>query len=329
MRLSVIIISYNTQHLTCQAVRSVFTAVATTDSLRHQTEVWVVDNNSSDGSPAAIKALQREYPNLKLIQNQDNRGFAAANNQALRQAKGQLILLLNSDTIVAPPALAEMVAVFAAQPPLPATAVLSRTRHQLDHIGILSAQLHNPDGSIQAQGGSFPTLWSVLVHFWFLDDVPLIGRWLPSTQHTGRNQRHQGRRRLYRQDWVGGTAMMIRQEVLAEIGLLDERIFMYGEDMEFCLRAAAHHWDVAVLPSAQITHYGSASAGSQNAILGELKGYLYIWAKHKPSWQQPYLRLILGVGVLLRQWLFGTMFRDQSRAHIYQQAAQLLRRFQV
>ena len=119
--------------------------------------------------------------------------------------------------------------------------------------------------------------------------------------------------------------MMIRKEVLAEIGLLDNNIFMYGEDVEFCMRARDHKWKVAIQPTARIIHLGSASSSSKNAVIGELKGYIYIWAKHKPLWQLRFAKSIIQIGVRLRIVLFGTMFHDSHRATIYKEAQKVVK----
>jgi len=324
MLLSIIIVSYNTRQLTVAAIDSVLNELQRSSLFKDQTELIVVDNNSSDDSVAAFKVLSKKNPQLQVIANQTNRGFAQANNQGLELATGEFLFLLNSDTLVQPGALKSLVTRFQAQTPNDVTAYTASHHGQLDRLGLLAATLLNPDGTLQPQGGAFPNLISLGCHLWMLDDLPLIGRWLPSTQHTGHNL-HQTLDEvsdskcspLLLQAWVGGTALMIRRQVLDEIGLLDEQIFMYGEDVEFCLRAQNHHWDVAIDPQARILHYGSASSSSVRAIEGELKGYLYIWSKHKPLWQLPIARFMIRSGCRLRQWLFGTILRNQTRAQIY------------
>lgn len=324
MLLSVIIVSYNTKALTLQAVESVCGALSRSEKLRDQSEVWVVDNSSTDGSSAALRELAQKLENVHFIQNTSNAGFAAANNLALKEASGELLLLLNSDTLVNDDALERMVGFFEDHPLNQETAVLERTSDHIDHVGIVSADLRNPDGTAQAQGGSFPTLWSLSAHMLMLDDLPVIGRFFRSTQHTGKNAHHT-EQSAYLMDWVGGTAMMIRREVIAEVGLLDENIFMYGEDVEFCMRAKFHHWDVVVLPGAKITHFGSASSSSKNAIIGELKGYIYIWSKHKPIWQKPFAKWLIQLGILIRIILFDTMVHDEHKVAIYKEANRVVR----
>lgn len=111
--------------------------------------------------------------------------------------------------------------------------------------------------------------------------------------------------------------MLIKRAVIDEVGSLDGNIFMYGEDVEFCMRAANHHWDVGIVPAATIVHFGSASSSSAHAILGEFKGYQYIWSKHKPLWQRPFLNLVLKLGCSLRLFLFGTIIKDTAKAQVY------------
>ncbi len=325
MLLTVIIVSYNTKTLTLQALESVFTNIQDSAVLKNNSEVWVVDNHSTDDSIEALKNLAKKHPTLHLILNRQNIGFATANNQAIEKSTGKYVLLLNSDTVIHPGTLEKLVQVFENSPINERTAVLERTKYRLDRLGIVAAQLVNPDGSTQPQGGSFPTLVSLASHMLLLDDLPVVGRLLPSTQHTGRNTHFSNIAILRLFDWVGGTAMMIRRAVFDEVGLLDHNIFMYGEDIEFCMRAKFHHWDIGIHPTAKVTHFGSASSSSKHAIIGELESYLYIWAKHKPDWQLPLVKLLLKIGVMLRIVLFDTIYKDRHRAAIYKEALHRLK----
>jgi GT2 family glycosyltransferase len=320
MLLSVIIISYNTRELMVQTLESVLTEIHLSNTLKNTTEIFVVDNHSTDDSVAAISTLAKKNHSINLFRNTTNLGFAAANNQAIAQAKGKYIFLLNSDTIVHEGSLQKMVEAFEKRPIDESTSELFSQKERLDKLGVLAANLLNKDGSLQPQGGSFPTLFSLASHMFFLDDLPMIGQYLPSTQHTGKSGRVLTERQTsnpQQLDWIGGTAMMLRKQMLEEIGPLDQNIFMYGEDVELCMRAKKHHWDVAVLPSAKITHLGSASSSAKNAIIGEIKGYLYIWSKHKPLWQVPLAKLILSLGVQLRIMLFGLILKDTAKADVY------------
>jgi N-acetylglucosaminyl-diphospho-decaprenol L-rhamnosyltransferase len=317
--LSTIIVSYNTQELTAQALTAADNDIQASKVLKGKSELIVVDNHSTDETLEQLKKQKKQLDTpLTVIANDHNLGFASANNQGMAKAQGQYVLLLNSDTVIQPGALEHLVTTFEAHPIQESTAELESHSGQLDRLGIVAATLLNRDGSLQAQGGSFPNLLSLASHWLMLDDIPVLGQMLPSTQHTGRNVRQDlSGSHLVQQDWVGGTAMMIRREMIEEIGNLDDHIFMYGEDVEFCLRARKHHWDIAIDTQAQIIHYGSASSSSLNALRGEAKGYLYIWSKHHPLWQLPMARAILRLGCQLRVWLFGTIKGDQVKAKNY------------
>lgn len=310
MLLSIIIVSYNTADLTIQTLESIVTDLHRSPKLKNESEIIIVDNDSKDNSVNRIKSFHRQLnqtvkgPHLQLIESKENLGFAKANNLGITKAQGSYLLLLNSDTIVQPGALRILVE------------TLEKPANE--QIGIVSAQLQNQDGSLQPHGGSFPNLLSLASHMLMLDDLPLIGKFLPSTQHTGRRQAVSSRK-LHLKEWVGATAILVRRSMLDEVGTLDDNIFMYGEDVELCLRAHHHHWQVALQPLAQVIHLGSASSSSANAIKGELKGYLYIWSKHKPFWQLPFVRFLLKLGCRLRIWLFGTMMRDNKKAEIYRE----------
>jgi len=332
--LSIITVSYNTLDYTIQTLKTALTEINSSNLLKDRTEIFVVDNNSHDGSPEACEkflAASSGLAGYKVFANKDNLGFAKANNQATLVSKGKYILLLNSDTITMPGGLENLVKTFEAHPLAESTAHLASAADKVDRLGLLSPTLLNPDGSLQHQGGDLPSLCSVFVQMSFLDDLPVIGQFFQSTQHTGATgQLRHGKSAdpqglgLQTMGWIGGTAMGIRRELIDEIGMLDGNIFMYGEDMEYCLRAKQHHWDIAIDKTAFIKHFGQASSSSENAILGEMKGYLYIWSKHQPSWQLPILKLILGWGASLRILAYW-LKRQPKPMSIYQKALSLVR----
>ncbi|MBP7768632.1 glycosyltransferase family 2 protein [Candidatus Woesebacteria bacterium] len=317
MLLSIIVVSYNTSQLTQQTLKSIVDDYTTSPKLHKNLEVFVVDNNSTDDTVRQLHKLQDSYPfTLRIIENKTNPGFATANNQAIEISTGKYVLLLNSDTIVLPGALSSLVSTFEHTAEAD-TAQLTDRIGLIDHLGIIAPQLLNADQSEQAQGGSLPTLFSLFCHMSLLDDLPLIGKMLPSTQDTGlHHKKTLGIDSLLPMGWVGGTAMMIKREVIEEIGDLDSHIFMYGEDIEFCMRARAKHWDSALVPTAKIIHLQNKSGSSEQALRGELLSYLYIWSKHKPLWQLPLVRGILLYGILLRIILFALLGKS-AKSKIY------------
>ncbi len=330
MLLSIIIVSYNTKHLTLQTIESALESIQKSDSLKNESQIIVVDNNSTDSSVEELEKIASKNKDVQVIKNKKNLGFSTANNQGIKKATGSYILLLNSDTIVHDTALETLFTTFETTPIDETTSQLASTSKKLDRLGILAATLQFPDNTPQPQGGSFPTLTAVFNHMLFLDDLPFIGQFLPSTQHTGKSKRiltnlvKNNKRQVIQKDWVAATAMLVKKEVFDEIGLLDENIFMYGEDVEFCMRAKNHHWDIGILPKAIITHIATASSSPSNALIGEIKGYLYIWAKHKPIWQMWFLKAIIWWGSILRVILFGTILPDKKKVRTYTQIMKLV-----
>jgi N-acetylglucosaminyl-diphospho-decaprenol L-rhamnosyltransferase len=310
--LSIIIVSYNTAKLTAQTLSSVKNSLEKSDLLKNNTEIFVVDNNSSDDSLSEIKRFKKSFKHLHVIENKDNKGFASANNQAAQLATGEYLLLLNSDTIIQRKALENLI-----------------KGAQKYNFKIAAARLLNKDHSIQPQGGNLPTLITLFNHMFFLDDLPLIGQFFPSTQATGfgfdNKKKICGKGEIQAKSigWVGGTAMLINNNLWQKIGPLDEKIFMYGEDIELCLRANLTGVKIGIITSSLVIHLGSASSSSKNALLGELKGYKYIWEKHKPSWQMPFLKTILLGGILLRIILFG-MILKKPKGKLYIEALKII-----
>lgn len=313
--LSIIIVSFNTEKLTVATVESVLADLEKEKKLAAATDIIVVDNASSDGSVAALKKLAKHHSQLTVIEHNKNAGFAAANNLGLQKTSAEFVLLLNSDTLIMGEQGRESQLAL----------LLAQAQLALEQgIGILSPTLLNSDGSLQSQGGHFPSLFSLMNHMLLLDDIPVIGQFLPSTQHTGLRAKHQPTTveptsELITQDWIGGTAMLIARPVIEAIGGLDDNIFMYAEDVEYCYRAAQAGWKSAITPAVSILHYGSASSSSTRAITGELQGFVYFWKKHRPAWQAPLAQALIWLGIQLRILIFGTMNRTAA-VETYRQA---------
>lgn len=235
--LSIIIVNWNTRDLLARCLESVIgsqLAVTvqpsiTTDCRTPITEVFVVDNASNDGSAAKVR---QDFPCVRLIENQENVGFARANNQAIRLAMGRYILLLNSDTIVMPEAIARMV-VF-----------LDKNQD----VGVLGPELLNSDREVQRSWAKFPTVWSEL---WGVHHRERI----PCTSHSSVQ-----REKFYEVDWMAGACLLIRRSVIRQVGLLDERFFLYSEETDWCLRIKSAGWRIVYLPGAQVVHLEGKSA---------------------------------------------------------------------
>ena len=227
MELSIIIVNGNTRQLLADCLRSIY---ATQHNL--SCEIFVVDNASTDDS-ADMVALQ--FPRVKLIENQENVGFARANNQAIRLSQGRYILLLNSDTIVQPAALVTLVDFMRHHPP----------------VGAIGPRLLNADGTLQ------PSCYPMLTpgrEFWrllFLENLA------PRATYNMSQWDNDTPRQV---EVIKGACLLLRRTTLEQVGMLDERYFMYSEEMDLCYRLLSAGWNLYWVPQAQVTHLGEASS---------------------------------------------------------------------
>lgn len=231
IQLSIIIVSFNTKDLTRQCIQHVEKYAK---DMAY--ELIVVDNASSDGSALMI---EQEFPWVHLIRLRKNMGFAGGNIPAMKQAKGRYVLLLNSDAFVSED-------------------VLQNTVTYMDQhpgMGILGCKLTNPDGSLQPSARMLPSPLNKLLHI-----TGLASRF-PGSRFFGRVDfswwDHSRPRSV---GWVVGAFFLIRGSCMAEIGLLDDRYFLYFEEIDYCLKARRKGWDVVFYPYAQVIHLGGQSA---------------------------------------------------------------------
>lgn len=346
---AVIIVSFNTATLTVKALQTLF------DSQDVHLSVVVVDNNSSDRTISALRRRFKVAPNratladlraaalkpgkeelfpgvvadtqkvssvetatvgsheLFVLLSTENLGFGRANNLGAVISDTDYILFLNSDTEVKPDTVKKLLKYF--------TPDKSR---KIENPGIIAAQLLNPDGSVQLQGGMLPTLGNIFRWIMFLDDIPGMTSLFSSYQHHESEMRSIARRQVAKVGWVGGTAMMVSRACLEEIGGFDPAIFMYAEDIDLCWRATQKHWDIAITSEAEVIHHGSASSSKKNAVLGEISGLVYMWRKYHSLPESRLLFFILRVGLSLRVILFGIL-RQYGRQRIYREALALVR----
>lgn len=233
MRLSVVIVSWNTRELLAECLASIEAYPPL-----GEVEVIVVDNASQDGS---AEMVARRFPTVRVIANATNVGFPAANNQAIEASTGRYVLLLNSDAAVLPGALDTMLCFMDAQP----------------KVGALGAKLLNPDGSFQASYANFPSLATELFLMTGASRI-LIGPYAPSP----RPRPNEAARPV---DWVGGAAMLVRASALASVGLMDEGYFLYSEETDWCWRFWQAGWEVWYVPDAAVIHHGGASTRQVSA----------------------------------------------------------------
>jgi len=249
---SIIIVSYNTCDLTLDCIRSVYAQTIAS------CEVIVIDNNSTDGSPEAIA---NEFPQVIMIANHDNRGFAAANNQGMEIARGRYILLLNPDTLIRENAIDKC---------------LEYTDANAE-IGILGCQVFGADNYRQSTCFHPPTLRGTIYSLF----IPVA---------LSRRSRILGRGRYIGNNWsqvqdvavIAGCFMFVRHEILERVGLMDPNYFMYQEEVDWCYRTIRAGWRIVYYPEAWITHYGGQSADqySEEMLILQTKSRLYFMRKH-------------------------------------------------
>lgn len=227
--LSVVVVNWNTRGLLKACLESIQAQTLT------PSETWVVDNGSADHSPEMVAT---DFPEVRLIANDRNLGFAAANNQALAQAEGRYVLLLNSDTVVLDHALDQMVAFLDQHP----------------EASAVGCKLLNPDGTLQPSAHNFYSTMGSLVENKLVAMV--WKRRSPRTRFLSYWD-HSSTRQV---DWVTGACLMVRRDVIETVGLLDERFFMYGEEIDWQLRMARLGHRVYYLSDAAIVHLGGASS---------------------------------------------------------------------
>lgn len=224
---SVVIVSWNTRALTTACLASLPAAAATTTW-----DAWVIDNASSDDS---VEVIRRDHPHVHVIANAGNVGFAAANNQGIRACSGRYVLLLNSDTVMAPGSLDALVSFADAHPT----------------AGVVGPRLVNPDGSFQSGPTPFPSLWTELL------SVTGIGRRLTYRGYPSR--RPAAARHAQPTDYVVGACMLARREAIDAVGVLDESYFMYSEEPDWCWRMRQAGWSTWYTADAVVTHFGGQS----------------------------------------------------------------------
>ena len=288
--LSIIIISYNTTDITIQCLKSI---LLDKGLQQMDYEIIIIDNNSHDDSVRKIKefknSLKIENFKLKIIENNSNTGFGKANNQGIKIAKGNYILLLNSDTIILHSAISQSLDWLSSHP----------------EASSCTAQLLNTDKTIQASGGFFPNLANMFTWCFSLDDLPLINKLIkPIHPHTPTFYTHD-KFYLYdhQQHWLTGAFFLTRKPLLDKVHGFDEHYFMYGEELELSYRIcqATKQNQVWYLIGPQIIHLGRASTINQiDPILNEYRGFISFFKKHRPHWQIPIVRFFLKINALIR-----------------------------
>ncbi|MDW2876426.1 MULTISPECIES: glycosyltransferase family 2 protein [Bacillaceae] len=263
MDVSIIIVNYNTKELTVDCIRSIYAA-----ENKYSFEIYLVDNNSSDGS---VEAVREKFPEVKVISNKLNAGFSKANNQAIRLASGRYTLLLNSDTIVKNRSIDTMISYM--------------DSHQ--DVGASGCKVTLPDGKLdKACHRGFPTPSASMYYFLGLDE-----RFPNNPRFNGYHLNHLDFDQIHEIDCLVGAFMIVRREAIKEVGMLDEEYFMYGEDIDWCFRIKNAGWKITYNPEAEIIHYkGASSRKKPIKIVYEFHRAMYLF--HKKNLSFNYSKLV-------------------------------------
>jgi hypothetical protein len=278
--LGIVIVNYNTRDRLRDCLRSLEASRGVS------CDIFVVDNDSPDGSAAMVRA---EFPHVHLIESRINGGYPYANNLALREILARdpappFTLLLNPDTVVPPDALAQMIAFFAAHP----------------DAGIAGPKLVMADGKLDsACRRSFPSPELSIYHVLGLDD-----RFPKSERFARYEMTFRDENEMIEVDSVVGAFMLMRTETLRQAGLLDEIYFMYGEDLDLALRIKQRGWKVYYNPAVQVLHYKrEASRHSERAQYEFWRAGYIFYKKHYAHKTALPLRVLITLGLA---WKGGT-----------------------
>lgn len=266
MKLSILIVSWNTKALLGKCLDSILQF-----SPPFPYEVIVVDNASSDGSAEAVASAYAARPEIRLIRSAENLGFARGNNAAYEASQGELVLLLNPDTEVLAGALQS----------------LARYLDEHPQVSIVGPKILSPDGTLQPSVRRFPDIWSSVLVFSGLHRVWRPRRYLMDDFSYDREAAV---------DQVMGAALLTRRSIIKRLGFLDEKFWLWYEEVDFCKRAQAAGFGVMFYPGAAIIHKGAQSF-SQLAVYERkkivAKSLLYYFRKNGGSREVLAIRIIM------------------------------------
>jgi len=254
--LAVIIVNWNTKNLLRDCLNSI-----KKETHKYSYTIYVVDNNSPDNSAAMVR---EEFPDVRLIANSDNRGFAAANNQALRIADEEFLLLLNPDTIVINNALDRMID------------FLVKRRD----IGILTCKLLNQDKTLQKSVNNFFSLSRSMFENRFFADI--FKNFGSKSDFFMSYWDHSSSRSI---DWSYGAVMLFSRDVCDKVGLLDEKFFIYAEEMDYYIRVKKAGFTSYFLSDVEIIHLGKSSSRQRRGemFIQNYKSFYIFLRKHYSS----------------------------------------------
>lgn len=283
MDVSIIIPSFNTSALLARCLTSIFTSLQDSD-ITH--EVIVVDNASTDGS---VELVRKKFSQVHVVSNTENVGYGRANNQAIKKAKGRYILLLNSDIVVQNDAIGALYKFI-------------KDKKKI----FVGGKLFNVDGSAQASCGPFLTIPVVALMLFAKGDLWGATRSSPDSTKPV--------------DWVSGACLMGEKKAFEDVGLFDEEIFMYMEDIDFLYRARKRGYRTFFCSDAQFIHAGAGSSGQRRTpVVNIYRGLLYFHRKHCGRVSYATIRFML-MAKALAAILGGRIMGKRDLSLIYEEA---------
>jgi len=289
LKLSVVILCWNDRQVIADCLHSIFATTRATEF-----EVIVSDNGSTDGS---IQFIRENYPQVQVIENGQNLRFAKANNLGIRASRGEYILILNPDTIIHDGTLDRMVS-FGDQHP---------------EAGAFGCRVLNSDGSYQVSARPFASFRAEWITALYLRGLGRLNKWFASDSYAGWNGTTQ--RQV---DWITGCFMLIRRDVLRDVGGFDEQFFYYYEDMDLCRQIWKLGRPIVYTPEASITHLKGQSTSQRLPAVGfaldsQITRYLYYYKYHGVRGVRHARRIAL-VSLFLRRagYLTGQMVRPME-----------------
>ena len=298
MDLSIIIPSYNTAKETCECIASIYKSLESLKVIKSKNyEIIVFDNNSNDDTVSRIK---RQFPHVILLQNKENLGYGKGNNAAVKKARGETILFLNSDIVVLKNAIETLYSFF----------IQYEQTYQL-----LGARLRNRDMTLQPSAAPFFSLAVVFAALFLKGDYWGLTRYSPPVPK--------------QVDWVSGACFMIRKKSFERLGGFDEHIFMYMEEVDFMYRARKQGLLVGFCPAAEFIHYGAFSSNKGEIkikpIVNLFKGFLYFYQKHKSKEELNMLKLLLLAKARIGM-IAGRLFHNAYLKQTYEEAYRLVQK---
>jgi GT2 family glycosyltransferase len=261
--ISLCIVTFKARDFLADCLQSIYAT-----AWKHSIEVILVDNNSADGT---LEMVQSGYPEVTIIQAGGNTGYTWPMNQALKRASGRYCVQLNPDTLIVDQAFDGLFDFMESHP----------------KVGICTPKVLNRDGTLQNQcRRSAARPWDVLTYF-----MGLSRRYPKNPRFAGYLQTFHDENETHPVEAVSGSCMVIRRQVLEQIGYLDEQYFAYQEDADFCFQARKAGWEVYYMPEAQIIHYGGQGGSRVQPYRSVYQWHLSYYLYYRKNLAQDYFFL--------------------------------------